>query len=143
MTNRTTWCRIYVLQDVVWGGCMQEKLDLTMGKIESQFADIIWSKEPISASGLSEIGKDTFGWKKTTTFTVIKRLCDKGIFKKEDGFIKANIKRDMFYSMQSQQFVEDKFQGSLPAFLASFVKGKRFTSEEIEQLQELISHCDD
>lgn len=122
---------------------MQNEIELSLGKIESRFADIIWSKEPVSTTELSNIGKDTFGWKKTTTFTVIKRLCDKGIFKKEGGLIKSCIKRDEFYSLQSRRFVEEKFEDSLPAFLAAFTYGGKLTKEEANQLRELIENCDD
>jgi BlaI family transcriptional regulator, penicillinase repressor len=117
---------------------MENAVDLSLGKIEAQFADIIWEKQPISAVDLSEITGNVFQWKKTTTFTVIKRLCDKGIFKKENGLIVENIPRNEFYSMQSKQFVNDKFNGSLPAFVASFANGSHFSREEINQLKELI-----
>ena len=95
--------------------------DIQMGLVESQFADIIWANEPIKTSELVKIAEADFTWKRTTTHTVIKRLCEKGLFVNNKGTVTSIISRDEFYSMQSRQFVENSFKGSLPAFIAEVV----------------------
>ena len=81
--------------------------EMQMGVIESRFADIIWENEPVSSSELVRLCAEAFGWKRTTTFTVLKRLCEKGIFKNEKGTVTSLVSREGFYSAQSKRVVED------------------------------------
>lgn len=113
--------------------------DKTLGTVESRFADIIWSGEPLSSSDLSRKAESELGWKKTTSFTVLKRLCDKGLFKNEKGTVTSLISRDEFYSMQSEKFVAETFNGSLPAFLAAFTGRKRLSQKEVEELKRFVN----
>lgn len=113
--------------------------DFSMGVIESRFADMIWNNEPISSTELWKKSEKAFGWKKSTTFTVLKRLCAKGIFKNEKGTVTSVISRDTFYSMQSEKFVEETFEGSLPAFLSAFTSRKTLTPEEVDYLRKLVA----
>ena len=113
--------------------------DLQMGAIESRFADIIWSNEPISSAELARRSEAELNWKKTTSFTVLKRLCDKGIFKNVKGTVTSIISRDEFYSMQSKKYVDETFNGSLPAFLAAFCSRKRLSREEVDQLRRIVA----
>ena len=112
--------------------------DMTLGTVEAKFADIIWGCEPLCSSELSKKAESELGWKKTTSFTVLKRLCDKGLFKNEKGTVTSLVSRDEFYSMQSERFVEETFQGSLPAFLAAFGSRKKLSEEEIRELEKVI-----
>ncbi len=112
--------------------------DITLGAVEAKFADIIWQNEPITSTELWKQSENLLGWKKSTTFTVLKRLCDKGIFKNEGGKVSSVITRDEFYSVQSEKFVEDTFDGSLPAFLAAFTKRKALSKAEIDDLKRMI-----
>ena len=112
--------------------------DLQMGAVESRFADIIWEKEPITAAELAKQAGDALGWKKTTSYTVLKRLCDKGIFKNEGGVVTSLISRADYDAVQSEKFVEDQFDGSLPAFLAAFTSRKSLTPQELEALRRMI-----
>lgn len=112
--------------------------DITLGVIEARFADIIWQNAPLHSSELVVRAQDVLGWKKSTTYTVLKRLCEKGIFENNAGTVTVKLCREDFYSLQSQKFVEDTFQGSLPAFLAAFTSGKRLSSEEVDQLRQLV-----
>ena len=112
--------------------------DLQMGAVESRFADIIWETEPITAAELAKQANDALGWKKTTSYTVLKRLCDKGIFKNEGGVVTSRIGRTDYYAMQSEKFVEEQFDGSLPAFLAAFTSRKSLTAQELEALRRMI-----
>lgn len=113
--------------------------DLQMGVIESRFADIIWEHEPLSSSELAKYSEKELQWKKTTSYTVLKRLCDKGIFQNLKGTVTSLISRNDFYSMQSQKFVEDTFDGSLPAFLTAFTSHKNLTQEEVNCLRKMIA----
>ncbi len=113
--------------------------DVTMGTIEARFADIIWNNEPLTSGELAKESEKQLGWKKTTSFTVLKRLCEKGIFQNQKGMVTSLISREEFYAVQSEKFVEETFSGSLPAFLAAFTKRKKLTSEEIAELRRLVN----
>ena len=113
--------------------------DYQMGAVETRFADIIWEREPISSTELCKISLDTLKWKKSTTYTVLKRLCEKGIFKNENGIVSSVISKEEFFSVQSTRFVEENFGGSLPAFLAAFTAGKVLSAEEVAQLRRLVA----
>ena len=112
--------------------------DLKMGAIESRFADMIWQNEPVSSTELVKTAARELSWKKSTTYTVLKRLCERGIFQNVGGTVSSLISKEEFYSRQSEQFVEETFDGSLPAFLAAFTARKKLSEDEIEQLQKLI-----
>jgi len=109
-----------------------------MGVIESRFADMIWTHEPVSSSELVKLAAQELSWKKSTTYTVLKRLCERGIFQNQDGIVTSLISKREFYAVQSEQFVEETFSGSLPAFLAAFTTRKKLSEAEINELQELI-----
>lgn len=112
--------------------------DYQLGVVESRFADIIWENEPVSSAALCKKAEEKLGWKKSTTYTVLKRLCEKGIFINENGSVTSLLSRDEFYTAKSQKFVEEEFDGSLPAFLAAFTKQKNLSESEIEQLRQII-----
>lgn len=117
--------------------------DLQMGAVESRFADIIWQNEPISSAALAKQSEKILKWKKTTSFTVLKRLCNKGIFQNNKGTVTSVISRKEFYSMRSEKFVEDTFDGSLPAFLAAFTARKKLTPEEVAQLRRMVAEYEE
>lgn len=112
--------------------------DYQMGAVESRFADLIWQNEPLSSTELAKRSLALLGWKKSTAYTVLKRLCDKGIFQNTGGMVTARLTRQEFYARQSRRFVEETFDGSLPAFLTAFASGKGLTAQEVAQLQQLI-----
>ena len=99
---------------------------------------MIWQNEPVSSSQLVRLAQDALSWKKSTTYTVLKRLCDRGIFQNQNGIVTACISRDAFYAAQSEQFVDETFGGSLPAFVAAFSSRKKLSEREIDQLEQLI-----
>lgn len=115
--------------------------DISMGVGESKFADIIWENEPISSSELWKKSERILGWKKSTSFTVLKRLCEKGIFQNEGGQVSSLLSRDDFYAMQSERFVSETFGGSLPAFLAAFTARKALSPEEVADIRRMIEAC--
>lgn len=110
-----------------------------LGAVEARFADIIWENEPISSAELAKRSEALLGWKKSTTYTVLKRLCEKGLFQNEKGTVVSLVKRDEFYARQSEKFVDDAFGGSLPAFLAAFTARKTLTPKEVEELRRLVA----
>jgi predicted transcriptional regulator len=113
--------------------------DYQLGVIESRFADMIWEKEPISSAELAKCSEALLSWKKSTTYTVLKRLCEKGIFQNNKGTVTSVISRQEFYARQSEKFVEETFGGSLPAFLAAFTTRKSLTPEEVEHLRRMVA----
>ena len=112
--------------------------ELRMGAIESRFADIIWQNEPVTSPELVKLAAKELDWKKSTTYTVLKRLCERGIFQNNDGTVTSLISKQDFYAVQSEKFVEETFSGSLPAFLAAFTTRKKLSDTEINELQKLI-----
>lgn len=109
-----------------------------LGAVEASFADIIWKNEPLSSGELAQMAGEKLAWKKSTTYTILKRLCERGLFQNEGGTVRSRISREDFYAMQSETFVEETFEGSLPAFLAAFVSRKKLSESEIEELETII-----
>lgn len=112
--------------------------EIQLGVIESRFADMIWAHEPITSHELVKMTAEEFGWARTTTHNVIRKLCAKGVFVNNNGVVTSLISREQFYSLQSKQFVETSFNGSLPAFIAAFTKSKRLSPEEIAEIRKMI-----
>ena len=112
--------------------------EVKLGAVESRFADIIWNNEPLSSGELVKLAEKELTWKRTTTYTILKRLCDRGIFKNEHGTVTSLISRDEFYALQSEKFVDETFDGSLPAFLAAFSKRKKLSDKEVDELRRVI-----
>ena len=117
--------------------------ELQLGLIEAKFADLIWSHAPVSTSELVRLAEHTFGWKRTTTHTVVKRLCDKGLFEKTGGLVTPCMSRAEFYARQSRKYVDDSFDGSLPAFLAAFTSGRRLSAKDAAELRAMISRAEE
>jgi len=112
--------------------------EMKLGAVEAKFADIIWNNEPLRPGELVKLAEVELNWKRTTTFTVLKRLCEKGIFQNKDRIITSLIAREEFYALQSERFVNDTFEGSLPAFLTAFGTRKKLSEEEVEELKKVI-----
>ena len=112
--------------------------DMRLGVVETRFADLIWEHEPISSGELVKLCEEKLSWKKSTTYTILRRLCERGIFSNDKGTVTSLISKDEFYAMQSEKFVEDTFEGSLPMFLAAFSTRKKLSDDEINQLQKFI-----
>ena len=110
-----------------------------LGEIETIFADIIWDNEPVSSRRLTELAEERLNWKRTTTYTILKRLCDRELFQNEGGKVTSLVSREEFYARQSEMFVEETFKGSLPAFLTAFGSRKKLSEAEIDELQKVIN----
>ena len=113
-------------------------VDMKLGAIETRFAEIIWANAPLTTNQLIKLCADELEWKRTTTYTVLKKLCDKGLFRTENSVVTALVSKQEFEGMQSEQFVEETFKGSLPAFLAAFNSRKKLSDQEIDEIQKLI-----
>ena len=94
--------------------------DMKLGPIETRFAEIIWANEPLTTNQLTKLCAESLQWKRTTTYTVLKRLNERGIFENNNGVVTSLISRGDFYAMQSEKFIDETFNGSLPAFLTAF-----------------------
>lgn len=109
-----------------------------LGEIETQFADLIWENEPLSSGELVKLAAEKLSWKKSTTYTILRRLCEKRIFQNQDGVVTSLISKEELQSAQSEKFVEDTFAGSLPQFLTAFARRKKLSEQEIEEIQRFI-----
>lgn len=109
-----------------------------LGEMEKRLADLIWANAPMTSKKLTELCADAFGWKRTTTYTMLKRLCDRDIFANENGTIIVVMEKEDFTLAQSQNFINETFDGSLPMFLTLFSKNKTMKKEDIDRLQQLI-----
>lgn len=109
-----------------------------LGLVESRFADIIWSNEPLHSRELVKLCESELSWKKPTTYTVLRRLCERGIFRNEGGLVSSVISREEFYALQSERFVEETFSGSLPSFLAAFTRRRSLSPAEIDEIRRMI-----
>lgn len=112
--------------------------DYKLGEVESRFADIIWNNEPLTSRRLSELAEAELNWKRTTTYTVLKKLCEKGFFQMHDRMVTSLVSKLEYHSIQSEKFVEETFSGSLPALLVAFGSRKKLTEKEIDELQKVI-----
>ena len=112
--------------------------DYKLAEAEEKFAQIIWDNEPVSSTELVRICEKEMNWKKSTTYTVLKKLCEKGIFRNENAIVSAKLSREEFYGMQSRKYVEDVFAGSLPRFLTAFCGGRKLSQKEIEEMRKFI-----
>jgi predicted transcriptional regulator len=112
--------------------------DKKLGFVESKFADIIWQHEPISSGELVKRCEAELRWKKPTTYTVLRRLCERGIFQNEGGTVRSLISREEFYALQSERFVEENFSGDLPSFLAAFTRRRSLSADEIAEIRKMI-----
>ena len=112
--------------------------EIQLGAVEARFADIIWEREPVTSTELIKLAAAKLTWKRTTTHTVLRRLCDKGLFQNNNGVVTSLLSRQEFYALHSKKYVDETFSGSLPAFLVAFTSEKKLTAEEITEIRKLI-----
>ena len=113
-------------------------IDYKLGEVEMRFAELIWDNEPVASGELVKLAANSLIWKKPTTYTVLRKLCEKGFFKNEGALVTSLISKEEYMAMQSEKFVEETFAGSLPKFLAAFSHRKALSDVEVDQLQALI-----
>lgn len=113
-------------------------IDFELGAVQERFADIVWANEPVGSGELVKICEKELGWKKPTTYTVLRKLCEKGLLQNENGTVSSKITREEFFSAKSEQIIDESFEGSLPAFVAAFISRKKLSAEEAEDIQKMI-----
>ena len=110
----------------------------TMGAVERRFASLIWDNEPITAAELARLADRELGWKKTTAYTALKRLCEKGIFRNESGTVSPILSREEFQRRQSKKFLDDTCGGSLPAFIAAFTSRGGLSRADLNEIRKML-----
>ena len=110
---------------------------------EYRFCLILWEHEPVSSGKLVQLAKEQLGWSKATTYTVIKRLCERGVIKSEDTVVTSLVSKEEVQAAEIDELVEKTFEGSLPAFIAAFTRHSKLKPEEISQLRQMIDACEE
>ncbi len=120
---------------------MKASFDTNLGQVESAFADIVWENAPLSTAELVRKCADALGWKRTTTYTVLKKFCERNIFQLENSTVTALVTREAFYAMKSKHFVDETFKGSLASFLSAFTSVEKMSEKEIEEIKNIIDNA--
>ena len=111
---------------------------MELGEVQLRFAEVVWHYAPLPSGELVKLCQKELNWKKPTTYTVLRKLCEKGLFKNEDGLVSVVMTQEEFYAARSEQFVEESFDGSLPAFITAFTSRKKLSAAEVEEIQKMI-----
>ena len=111
---------------------------MELGEVQLRFAELVWHYAPLPSGELVKICQKELNWKKPTTYTVLRKLCEKGLYKNEDGLVSVVMSQEEFYAARSEQFVEESFDGSLPAFITAFTSRKKLSAAEVEEIQQMI-----
>ena len=134
--------RLFNLPEIQKYNCM---VDMTVEKVAKRFAEgeyrfclILWKHEPVTAAQLAKLCLEQLGWKRTTTYTIIKRLGERGILKNENGIVTALVSKDEAQACEIDDLVEKKFEGSLPTFIAAFTKRQDLSEQELDEVQQMI-----
>ena len=114
-----------------------------LGEMEQRFADMIWAQAPIASGALAKLCEEAFGWKRTTSYTMLKRLCERGIFANQGGTVTVLMSKEEFQAAQGEQFLNENFNGSLPQFLLAFSRRKKLSGQEVEELKKLIEEYEE
>lgn len=109
-----------------------------LGAVQERFVDLVWAHEPIGSGELVKLCERELHWKKSTTYTVLRKLCEKGLLQNENGIVTSRVSREAFYSAKSTQIVTDSFEDSLPTFVAAFISRRRLTAQEADEIQRMI-----
>ena len=110
-----------------------------LGEMEQALADLIWEQAPLRSRTLTQLCEEKFNWKRTTTYTMLKRLCDRGLFQNQQGTIVSLITKEEFRAKQGEAFLNTAFAGSLPKFIATFIKNKKISEKEMKEILQLIN----
>lgn len=116
--------------------------DYKLGAMETRFAELMWENTPIASGDLVKLCEKELCWKKSTTYTMLRRLCQRNIFQNQDSVISALMSKEDFHALQSEQFIEETFGGSLPQFLATFTTRKKLNKSDLDALKKLIEKND-
>ena len=111
---------------------------IELAAVQERFADIVWANEPIASGDLVKVCEKELNWKKPTTYTVLRKLSEKGLLQNVDGIVSSLVSKEEFYSAKSEQIIEDSYKGSLPAFIAAFTTRKKLSKKEVDEIQKMI-----
>ena len=114
-----------------------------LGEMEQRLADLIWENAPVASGQLAKLCEMAFEWKRTTTYTMLKRLCDRGIFSNTKGVVTVVMQREEFQAVQGEQFINENFDGSLPQFLLAFSRRKKLSEKEVAQLKKMVEEYEE
>jgi predicted transcriptional regulator len=137
LTSQLYCVRVYINSNVLEKG----EINMDTPKVfesEYRFCLILWEHEPIKSSELVNLCKEQLGWKPTTTYTVIKRLSERGVLKNENTIVSSLVSKDEVQASEINEMVEKTFEGSLPAFIAAFTKHQKISEKEIDEVQKMI-----
>ena len=109
-----------------------------LGEVQERFAKIVWANAPIPSGELVKLCEKELNWKKPTTYTVLRKLCERGLFENDNGVVRTLVPQETFYAAKSEQFVDNTFNGSLPAFLTAFTARKGLSDEEADEIVRMI-----
>ncbi|MEG1863465.1 MAG: BlaI/MecI/CopY family transcriptional regulator [Oscillospiraceae bacterium] len=109
-----------------------------LGEMEQRFAQLIWKNEPVTSRTLTQLCEEEFQWKRTTTYTMLRRLCERELFENDSGEVSSLISEEDFKAAQGEEFLKTTFSGSLPQLFAAFTRLNKLSEEEISQIQNLI-----
>lgn len=112
--------------------------DYSLGLVESRFADLVWQNAPLTTAELTKLCEKELGWKRTTTYTVLKKLSGRGLFENQEGTVVVLMTKEDFYARQSEAYVDRSFQGSLPGFLTAFTSRRKLSEDEVRKLRRII-----
>lgn len=113
--------------------------EYSLGAVESRFAELVWANAPLSTNELIRVCEQELGWKRTTTYTVLKKFIERGIFDNQNRVVMVLISKEEFYAKQSELYIERSFGGSLPSFLAAFTSKRTLSEKEIEEIEHIIN----
>ncbi|MDO4882794.1 MAG: BlaI/MecI/CopY family transcriptional regulator [Oscillospiraceae bacterium] len=112
-----------------------------LGLVEGRFCDLVWANAPVTTAQLVKLCEKELNWKRTTTYTVLKHMIDRGLFENDNKTVRVLITRDEFYADQSREYVSEQFEGSLPKFIAAFTSKSKLSREEAEELKRMIDNA--
>lgn len=112
--------------------------EMRFGTVEGHFAEIVWDHAPLTTRELVDLCAKELNWKRTTTYTVLKKMCNRGILDMTNSLVTVLIDRDEFHARQSEEFVEENFNGSLPAFIAAFTQKKELSQKDLEEIRKMM-----
>lgn len=114
-----------------------------MTEAEMQLADMIWEREPVGSGELVRLARERLKWKKSTTYTVLRKICANGIFKNENAVVVSKMSREEYTRRKGERYLSENYNGSLPSFVAAFLDRKKLSKKEIEELEQMIEEYKD
>ena len=112
-----------------------------LGLVEGKFCDLVWANAPVTTAQLVKLCEKELNWKRTTTYTVLKHMINRGLFENDNKTVRVLITRDEFYADQSREYVSEQFEGSLPKLIAAFTSKSKLSREEAEELKRMIDNA--